>query len=423
MNTATVDGKYPVLNFYGPSGSGKSTTLLMLAYNAKKKKKNVLFISLMNDVLINVPESFSRDYFIFVDDAQNLRNRKDVVEFIDKTAEAACLAFSPVLVENHGSSTANCPIKATNFFNFTPFTEQEVMRYTKANKECVDQEILLPKYLSMHIPMGDIVRTICDFLHSTFKKFRVSYAELRDRDDGPTVNLINACSSDTLSEVQKAAALRSGLFYIRDDMVIPAYPKHLLLDELASHVKMMYTAMREFNLGMAVEFLFSVAIRRTIMTATCRGKKPRPVALSNGAKICDKTFTLQCDNYIVEQKIEDNLTVTGSGCHLVKLFERHPAIDFLVIDNSAGKSSRRLFLIQVSAVKYQKRGSNKKVNAVLEINDITNEQTPVDFYCTKTEVEKNMCFFVFASPEIPIDHNFTRDTEIANIVYFMKIMI
>ena len=389
MSTVTDDGKYPVLYFYGPSGSGKSTTLLMLAHNAKKKKKSVLFISLANNVSINVPESFSRDYFIFVDDAQNLRNCKDVVEFIEKTAEAACLAFSPVLGEKHGNSTANCPIKPTNFFNFTPFTEQEVMRYSKANKECTDQEILLPKCLSMHIPMGDIVRTICDNLYSTFKKFRVSSAELQDRDDGPTVNLINACSPGTLSEVQKAAALRSGLFYIRDDMVIPAYPKHLLLDELASHVKIMYTAMREFNLGMAVEFLFSVSIQRTIMTAMCRGSDPRPVALSTRAKTCDETFTLQCDNYIVQQKIKDNLmTVTGPGCHLVKLFERHPAIDFLVIDNSAGKCSRRLFLIQVSAVKYQKRDSNKQVDTVLKSNHITNKQTPVDFYCTKTGVEK-----------------------------------
>ena len=159
-------------------------------------------------------------------------------------------------------------------------------------------------------------------------------------------------------------------------------------DELASHVKIMYTAMREFNLGMAVEFLFSVSIQRNIMTAMCRGSDPRPVALSTRAKTCDETFTLQCDNYIVQQKIEDNLmTVTEPGCHLVKLCECHPAIDFLVVDNSAGKCSRRLFLIQVSAVKYQKRDSNKKVDAVLQPN-VTNKQTPVDFYCTKTGVEK-----------------------------------
>ena len=398
----------------------------MLAHNAKKKRKSVLFISLANHVSINVPQSFSRDYFIFVDDAQNLRNCKDVVAFIKRTAEAACLAFSPVLGEKHENSTANCPIQPTNFFNFTPFTEQEVMRYSKANKECADQKILLPEFLSMHMPMGDIVRTICDHLNSKFRWFQFSSAELQDRGVGLTVNLINAaCTPGTLFDVQKAAALRSGLFYIRDDMLIPAYPRHLLLEELASHVKIMYTTMCGFSLGgMAVEFLFSESIQRNIMTAMCRGSDPRPVALSSRAKTCDETFTLQCDNYIVQQKIEDNLmTVTEPGCHLVKLCERHPAIDFLVVDNSAGKSSHRLFLIQVSAVKYQKRGPNEKVDAVLQKNYVTNKQTPVDFYCTKTGVEKNMCFFVFASPEIPIDNSFTQDTDTANIIYFMNIMI
>ena len=37
---------------------------------------------------------------------------------------------------------------------------------------------------------------------------------------------------------------------------------------------------------------------------------------------------------------------------------------------------------------YQKRGPNEKVDAVLQKSDVTNKQTPVDFYCTKTGVEK-----------------------------------
>lgn len=114
-------------------------------------------------------------------------------------------------------------------------------------------------------------------------------------------------------------------------------------------------------------------------------------------------------------------TVMESGCHLVKLCERHPAIDFLIVDNPAGENSRRLFLIQVSAMKYQNRGASKKVGAVLK--PVIDGQTPVNFYCAKTKVDKKKCFFVFASPEVPLDDSFTRATDDVNIIYFMVIMV
>ena len=114
MSTPREDGKPPVVYFCGPSGSGKSTTLQKLAHTAKEEKNiPVLFISLplKEPVSIDDPYSFSRDYFILVDDAQNLLNCQEVVAFIRRKGKAIYLSFSPVLVERHGTSTANCPIQ------------------------------------------------------------------------------------------------------------------------------------------------------------------------------------------------------------------------------------------------------------------------------------------------------------------------
>ena len=54
----------------------------------------------------------------------------------------------------------------------------------------------------------------------------------------------------------------------KSTMLIPAYPRHLLLDELASHVKVLYTTMRGVSLGMAVEFLFSECTNDDCVTRT-----------------------------------------------------------------------------------------------------------------------------------------------------------
>ena len=112
MTTLNEARKPPVLYFCGPSGSGKSTTLLKLAHTANENEFPVLFISLMNNNTVREPLSFddpysySRDYFIFVDDAQNLRNHKDILRIIDRKGKAICLAFSPALYEERGFSTA-----------------------------------------------------------------------------------------------------------------------------------------------------------------------------------------------------------------------------------------------------------------------------------------------------------------------------
>lgn len=120
-----------------------------------------------------------------------------------------------------------------------------------------------------------------------------------------------------------------------------------------------YRTMKEFGLGSAVEFLFTVSIQRRDMRVVCMGENPRPVCLGDQAVKREQEFFLKCDNYISQQSSEDDIII-GSGCHLIKLYQNHAAIDFLVVDNQVGKNSRRLFLIQVSSMKYQNRKGDKR---------------------------------------------------------------
>ena len=180
-----------------------------------KKNIPVLSISLKEAVSIDDPYSFSRDYFILVDDAQNLLNCKEVVAFIRKKGKAICLGFSPVLVERHGTLTANYPIQPTMIYYFTPFTEKEIEKCSGVNEECVKRNILLPKFISIQAPIDAIETMICHHLHSMFCKFRNASAELPDDREALTVNLINAaCVPGKLSPGEQTAALRSGLFWI-----------------------------------------------------------------------------------------------------------------------------------------------------------------------------------------------------------------
>lgn len=83
-------------------------------------------------------------------------------------------------------------------------------------------------------------------------------------------------------------------------------------------------------------------------------KKPRHLTRKGAnASTSASIFHLKCDNYILQSSPDDTIAVTR-GCHLIKLCQDHPAIDFLILDNSFGtKDSHKLFFIQVSAMKYQ----------------------------------------------------------------------
>lgn len=131
------------------------------------------------------------------------------------------------MYEEHGLSIPNCPISPTMMYHFTPFTKKEIKNYSGANQECIESEILLPRFISMQAPIGTIQHVLCSQLESMFHKFRSVTANRPDDLTRYTLNLINAASNpDQLSSVQQTVALNTGLFFQGDNAIFPAYPKH-----------------------------------------------------------------------------------------------------------------------------------------------------------------------------------------------------
>ena len=89
-------------------------------------------------------------------------------------------------------------------------------------------------------------------------------------------------------------------------------------------------------------------------------------------------------------------TGTTTSCILVK---KHPAVDFLIKYNPAGKVSKKLFLVQVSAQKYQNRDAEHRYQAIKQhfsTYECFKEESPLDVYLRKTDVLKTNCHFVYA---------------------------
>ena len=106
--------------------------------------------------------------------------------------------------------------------------------------------------------------------------------------------------------------------------------------------------MTDYDLGMAVEFLFCARVQQERITVKCNGEQP--CALSHTES--EPEFKTRCTDYTIQKNPEDPLNV-GNGCHLIKLHHKDPALDFLKLDNPAGVVSCRLFSVQVSSQKYQ----------------------------------------------------------------------
>ena len=105
-------------------------------------------------------------------------------------------------------------------------------------------------------------------------------------------------------------------------------------------------------------------------------------------------------------------------CILIKLIQKHPAVDFLILENLAGVSSKKLFFVQVSAVKYQDRESDKKCDAVRANFKMLGDSSPLKVYSQKANIGMTDCYFVYATTA-PFPRN--EKFKDAQFVYFVNL--
>ena len=150
----------------------------------------------------------------------------------------------------------------------------------------------------------------------------------------------------------KHGLLNSGLCYLENTEIKSPFPIEDCLTyakgDLASH----YRTFKTFNLGGAVEFLFSVS------------------ALTTGITITDSTnkeirIRLKPQEYENQFRMGELPSMQpGNTCKLVKLVENHPAIDFIFLYNPGGSTSKSLFFVQVSSRKYSERSADSRYAAI-----------------------------------------------------------
>ena len=171
-----------------------------------------------------------------------------------------------------------------------------------------------------------------------------------------------------------------------------------------------------------MEFLFTAQLQMHKNDVKCYGYESKCSALHESYENLSKDgresmYTIQVNNYLLQHEVSDSLPA-DAGCHLIKLKEGHVAIDFVIIERLAGKGAEKLFLVQVSTTKYQKR-SGPKLKDVYNPHITLNDKSPLIFYSEKEKIDPSQCYFVYASTDVPTSENFSKEEcEKAKVYFF-----
>ena len=152
-----------------------------------------------------------------------------------------------------------------------------------------------------------------------------------------------------------------------------------------------------------MEFLFTAQLQMHKNDVKCYGYESKCSALHESYENLSKDgresmYTIQVNNYLLQHEVSDSLPA-DAGCHLIKLKEGHVAIDFVIIERLAGKGAEKLFLVQVSTTKYQKR-SGPKLKDVYNPHITLNDKSPLIFYSEKEKIDPSQCYFVQMFPQV-----------------------
>lgn len=150
-----------------------------------------------------------------------------------------------------------------------------------------------------------------------------------------------------------------------------------------------------YCLGGAVEFLFTAQLQVHKNDVICYGKFPSALHTSYetmGANQQQRRYPIAICNHMIQHEISDPLP-QHHGCHLIQLKWDHYGIDFTIIDRQAGRDSEKLFLVQVSATKYQKR-TGPKLEEIYSKSVTLGSRSNLKLYSKKTGIDPENCYFV-----------------------------
>lgn len=188
--------------FIGPSGTGKTTTICELYSRLKERNKdpNIQFIHI--DAKYSILGHPVKNAYVFVDNAQCLQQKPELVGYLKQCGISFCLAFSPLLAGNQGYSIFECGFHYTKLYNFRPFTQSEVDIYCSNNsstKAVVEEMkrigIFFPRILNQCASASSVQEWIHTTINNYVTKFKLRLQDASSFDELHTF-LLKAAMED-----------------------------------------------------------------------------------------------------------------------------------------------------------------------------------------------------------------------------------
>ena len=249
-----MDKKKTVLFFTAPSGTGKNLYRHMLGNNRKLLHVDAKFHN------VSQLPAITQDVCIFT---QLLSTKHALVGRLIY-GKSHCLAFSPIMDGDGGTSTANCGFKYTHF---RPFNDNELVTYAKVCKVDVVKEVK-ENYNTLQFPQifdqcptrESVIQWFHHQLHDTFRKLEGRQEQQPQAVVKIQKVLMKASLGQPLERSEEAVALSCGRFYQGDDSKPKlACPPNIVLEHV--HLEVMGTY-RMYDEGAALEFLVAAQLQR-----------------------------------------------------------------------------------------------------------------------------------------------------------------
>lgn len=411
--------------FVGPKGSGKTTTAIEIYHRLLERNDNAVYIDLIKVNDEQYKDCSGSRHYIIIDNAQLLKRDSliNIMAILDQGV-SFILAFSSTLVHGEGNSVLRCPITAKFEFEFVPFTAEEVRKFETncADGRKFDHETTLPyvvdKCLLRDGTYDDILDKLIQdiFTHLTSRlgingqaahafKLLYSWLHVQGKMAQESINDLKSC----------------GLVYKNANNCYQlVHERGFIFRRLCQEAEANHILFSQYDIGGAEELYFSDCCRRGVINAVCLGS----CRTITGRNPKCSTLSITCNKFVQQSTIGGNIPISLAAptCCLVKLAHRHPAIDFIIYQSNGSASSKILYFIQVSAQKYQERGT--KLKAVLESSSDLNHQSPYTYYKNLFHMPSSSSeiFYIFSTTtQIPLTTSFTTDKRDKNRVYFHQL--